>query len=739
MKRREFLTASVSTIAATTLPEAPTAQPPAAGQQYPVGDFILQRTGIHLHIVHRLNPEGLLWESAPDGNFIIAEMATANIRIFGTPEGSFEIRDTILATYDRPSIDAVQLASGRVVVLGRLAGGTSGVDYKLTFDAISTEHLRFEISVGGADAAEINRIRLRSTSTRDEAFFGFGHQLTDFNQKGNLLPILVQEHGVGRGRPIVTQLVDIFASGGGGNPYVTEAPAPHFISSRLRSLFLENKEYSVFDLRPADAFEIKVWSAVMAGRILYGETPLDLIRAYTEYSGRMRALPDWIHNGVVVAVQGGTQAVRTKLDKLRVADVPLAGLWIQDWTGARVTSVGKQVWWNWRLDEDLYPRWRELVSDLESQGGRMLIYINPFLSNEPGHDELFSEGQKRGYLVQKVDGSPYLIKNTDFYTGLVDLSNPDTRSWIKEIIKSEMIDKAGASGWMADFGEALPFDGKLFGGADPALWHNHYPEEWARVNREAFEEAGRGEDIVVFHRSGFTQSPSAATLFWLGDQIQNWDQYDGIKTAVVGLLSGGMSGFSLLHSDTGGFVVLSLDLADRKIPLFARTPELLMRWIELSAFTCVFRTHEGIDPSASAQFDTNAETLAHLERFAKVYKGLGTYRKHLVAEASERGYPVVRHPFLHYPHDPNTHDLRYQFLLGPDLLVAPVLDKDRDSVEVYFPVGDRWLDLWTGADAGKEGQWLEMPAPLSKPAVFLRKSASSTEKIIGGLKGVGIL
>jgi alpha-glucosidase len=308
MKRREFLTASVSTIAATTLPEAPTAQPPAAGQQYPVGDFILQRTGIHLHIVHRLNPEGLLWESAPDGNFIIAEMATANIRIFGTPEGSFEIRDTILATYDRPSIDAVQLASGRVVVLGRLAGGTSGVDYKLTFDAISTEHLRFEISVGGADAAEINRIRLRSTSTRDEAFFGFGHQLTDFNQKGNLLPILVQEHGVGRGRPIVTQLVDIFASGGGGNPYVTEAPAPHFISSRLRSLFLENKEYSVFDLRPADAFEIKVWSAVMAGRILYGETPLDLIRAYTEYSGRMRVLPDWIHNGVLVAVQGGTQA-----------------------------------------------------------------------------------------------------------------------------------------------------------------------------------------------------------------------------------------------------------------------------------------------------------------------------------------------------------------------------------------------------------------------------------------------
>jgi hypothetical protein len=67
--------------------------------------------------------------------------------------------------------------------------------------------------------------------------------------------------------------------------------------------------------------------------------------------------------------------------------------------------------------------------------------------------------------------------------------------------------------------------------------------------------------------------------------------------------------------------------------------------------------------------------MVHLARFAKVYKGLASYRKSLVAESAEKGYPVARHLFLHYPGDPNTHELRYQFLLGPDLLVAPVLDK----------------------------------------------------------------
>jgi alpha-glucosidase len=108
-------------------------------------------------------------------------------------------------------------------------------------------------------------------------------------------------------------------------------------------------------MRRANQIEIKVWSATMTGRILYGENPLDLIEAYSEYCGRMRTLPEWVHNGVIVSVQGGTKAVREKLEKLRKANIPLAGLWIQDWPGVRVTSVGKQLWWDWKLDETYYP------------------------------------------------------------------------------------------------------------------------------------------------------------------------------------------------------------------------------------------------------------------------------------------------------------------------------------------------------------------------------------------------
>ncbi|HVL19622.1 MAG TPA: alpha-glucosidase, partial [Amaricoccus sp.] len=494
-----------------------------------------------------------------------------------------------------------------------------------------------------------------------------------------------------------------------------------------------------FDMRRSDQFDVKVWSSVMTGRIVHGTSPLALIASYTSYSGRMRPLPDWVHQGVIAGLQGGTEVVRGKLATLKDAGVPLAGLWLQDWCGARVTDAGKQLWWDWKLDQGLYPDWQSLSAEAAALGGRMLVYINPYLCREPGHDELYQAAEAQGFLVETSDGTPFLLRNTDFDAAVVDLSNPAARDWIKGVIRSALIGDAGASGWMNDFGEGLMFDTRLHDGGDPMVWHNRYAQEWARVSREAIEEAGRGDDITFFDRSGFTMSPGIATLFWLGDQMQTWDAFDGIKTAVVGLLSGGVSGFSLNHSDTGGYVALRVSIEGRNLSLIARTPELLMRWMELNAFTAVFRTHEGLDPAASAQFDSDPATLAHLKRFAGVYRGLAAYRKGLVADAAASGHPVVRHPFLHYPNDRSTTALRYQFLLGPDLLVAPVLDRGAETVDVYFPEGDTWTGLWSGAPAGKPGEWVPVPAPLGEPAVFLRDGSASRDAILAGLKDAGVL
>ena len=323
-----------------------------------------------------------------------------------------------------------------------------------------------------------------------------------------------------------------------------------------------------------------------------------------------------------------------------------------------------------------------------------MTYINPFLCDDVARKKnhrrnLFEEAARSGYLVKNREGEPYRIRISSFSAALVDLTNPEARAWIKDIIKEELIGN-GASGWMADFGEGLPYDAVLFSGADPKTYHDRYAEEWARVNREAISEAGRGDDIVFFNRSGYTKSPRYSTLFWVGDQLVDWDEHDGIKSAVTGLLSSGLSGYSLEHSDIGGYTAM-----DNPLLQYHRSKELLLRWIELGAFTAVFRTHEGNIPEVNHQIYSDEETLRHFVRFAKIYAAWKPYRMELVKEASETGLPVVRHPFVHYPNDPEVLGLEYQFMVGTGLMVAPVLDPGTDIVEVYLPAG-KWVHLWTG-------------------------------------------
>ncbi|MDX1615170.1 MAG: alpha-glucosidase, partial [Candidatus Promineifilaceae bacterium] len=593
----------------------------------------------------------------------------------------------------------------------------------------------FEAAV--ADPA-YNRLYLTYASSAEERFFGFGEQFSAFDLKGRRLPILVQEQGIGRGAQPVTTIVDLVA-GAGGAWHTSYAPVPHYITSQLRSLFLENYEYAIFDLRRDDRVQIALFATEMRGRILNGDSPTKLIETYTSYTGRMRPLPDWINQGAVVGLQGGTARVEAIWAALQRHQVPISAFWLQDWVGQRTTSFGQQLWWNWELDRQRYPAWERLLADLGAADIRVMLYASPFLadvSDKPNHRRnLFAEAAAQGFLVRQEDGQPYLIQNTDFSAGLVDLSNPAARRWYKEVLAAEML-TAGASGWMADFGEALPFDVLLDSGATGQDYHNRYPEEWARLNRELVEDSASGDELLFFTRSGFTRSPGATTLFWLGDQLVSWDGHDGIKTAVTGLLSSGLSGFALNHSDIGGYTALSSPVLN-----YHRSKELLLRWMELNAFTAVFRSHEGNQPANSHQIYDDEASLAHFSRFARIYAALAPYRHELMVEAGERGLPLVRHPFIHYPDEERVYTIRYrEFMLGPDFLIAPVLDEGVDRISVYLPEGD-WVHLWSGQQylAGPQGLDVEVAAPLGQPGVFYRADSPAARQFQADLQRAGLL
>src|SRR3712207_6493123 len=132
---------------------------------------------------------------------------------------------------------------------------------------------------------------------------------------------LFRSQGIGRGEQPITWAAD-WQADAGGTPFTSGASVPHYITSEMRSLFLENYEYSSFDLREEDRVQIEVFSSRMRGQILSGDTPPELIEQYTEYSGRMRRLPPWILSGAVVGVQGGTRKVLDVSRRLEALETP---------------------------------------------------------------------------------------------------------------------------------------------------------------------------------------------------------------------------------------------------------------------------------------------------------------------------------------------------------------------------------------------------------------------------------
>ncbi|HYO58833.1 alpha-glucosidase [Archangium sp.] len=685
----------------------------------PTGAFEVHWTGGEEPALRIQQGGRTIWESIPGRAFVTAGRGTEEVH---ESRGLFSVEDSLEERCVDQSVTSIVIRDRETVELrGTLSCRKGEVGYGLRLTPVSGRQLAFTLEV---EDPRYNRVALTQASTKDEGVYGFGEQFSWFDHKGLRVPIVVSEQGIGRGAFPITLGADLTA-GAGGDGHTTYAAVPHFLTSRLRSLFLEDTEVSFFDLRDDGRITVELFSSTMRGRIVAGTTPLELIEEYTAHAGRMRRLPDWILGGAVIGMQGGTERVREVLGALEEKEVPVAAFWLQDWVGQRTTSFGKQLWWNWELDPERYPGWPELVGMLEARGIRVMTYVNPFLADVEGQKpayrrNLFAEAKERSYLVRTPGDAPYLIQNTSFSAGLVDLTNPEARRWMKDVLRDEVL-AVGASGWMADFGEALPYDARLAGG-DAKPWHNAYPEEWARLNRELIEEVGRGEDGVFFMRSGFTRSPRYSTLFWLGDQLVSWDDSDGIKSAVTGLLSGGLSGFSLNHGDIGGYTTI-----DNPLQNYHRSPELLKRWTELAAFTPVFRTHEGNIPDRNAQVYSDDDSLTHFARMAKVYRAWAPYRRQLVDEAAARGYPVVRHLFLHYPEDTTARRLRYEeFLVGSELLVVPVLDAGVEKVRVYLPAG-RWVHVWSDQEYGDEhgGRWVTVAAPMGRPAVFHKQGSEA--------------
>lgn len=575
---------------------------------------------------------------------------------------------------------------------------------------LSDEHIKINL----LDHSEgLNRLWINIPADVNEEIYGCGEQYSYLNLRGKRVPLWVSEQGVGRNkRDLITHFAN-YKDDAGGDWYTTYFPQPTFVSSKNYYCIVYDYSYMEFDFTHKDFHQLEIHNIPSAISFGIGKTLLESVKLLTKEIGTPTMLPDWVYDGVIVGLQGGTEVVIPKIENALNKGLKIAGMWIQDWEGKRVTAFGKQLMWNWVYDNNMYPYLPKTIEELKGKGIRTLGYINPFLALE---GSLYKEASEKGLLVRKPDGSEYHVVVTTFPAAVLDLTNPKTREWIKNVIKSNMIG-IGLSGWMADFGEYLPTDAVLYDGAPAELYHNRYPVEWAKINRQAVEEAGKIGEIVFFMRAGNLGSGKYSTLFWHGDQMVNWSKDDGLPSVIVAAQSMSMSGLSLTHSDIGGYTTLAKNVPE--IVWTKRTKELFMRWAEQATFTPVMRTHEGNWPDENWQFDSDEETLLHFARMSKVHSILKPYIKTLVEEYVSNYKPIFMPLKMLYPIE-NSEKYKYEYLFGEDMLIAPVIEPNATEWEVHLPP-DNWVHLWSGEEY--TGGTYKISAPIGYPPVFYKTTS----------------
>lgn len=582
--------------------------------------------------------------------------------------------------------------------------------------AVTQQGSQIRLAYVGEEKPGVNRYWLTFVTNPKEHIYGCGETYSELDLKGQNVRIWVAEHqNTGRiSKKIIKEKLL------GKHPdkklsfdkYESYYAQPTFVSSDKYYVHCDINAYSEFDF--TDAGKITLYFQEPPVIITdSGQDFAEVSRKLTGLLGRQKALLDWLYDGVILGIQEGTDVVDAKIKKAKEAGVPVVGVWCQDWSGCRRTGFGYQVMWNWEWDQELYPGLDKKIAEWKEEGVRFLGYINPFIAIEK---DLYAYASEHGYCVQDREGKDYLVTITTFPAAMVDFTNPEAYEWYKGLIKENMIG-LGMGGWMADFGEYLPIDAVLYSGEDPAIIHNQWPAIWAKMNQEAVAECGKEGQVFFFTRAGHTGTIAHSHMMWTGDQHVDWSIDDGLPAVIPATLSLAMSGYGIAHSDVGGYTT---------IMHMRRSKELLLRWEEMNVFSPLFRTHEGNQPVNNVQFDDDEELLAQLAKCGRMHVALKDYLKGLVAEEISDGTPVMRPLFYHYD-EAEAYTEKTEYLLGRDLLVAPVYEEGAKSRTIYLP-SDGWVNIFDGKEYA--GGHMIVEAPIGKPPVFVRKDSKDYEALM---------
>jgi alpha-glucosidase (family GH31 glycosyl hydrolase) len=478
-------------------------------------------------------------------------------------------------------------------------------------------------------------------------------------------------------------------------PAVTIFPA--VLSLRGYALLVDNPSRASWDLGHTDrqSFSYQARGGGLEYYVVLGPGMPRLLQTMLELTGYAPLPPRWAL-GLLQSRYGyrNRQELESIAQTFRARQLPCDGLILDVFWFREMGDLA--------FDSQKWPDAPEMIARLKHQGFRTIVIEEPYLTRQSRN---YPEALSRGYLARRYDGSPYTFNFWPGECGLFDFSNPAAREWWTK--KHRPLIEMGIDGWWTDLNEPAKHLQDMAQHDGPAAAVHNLTSLWMQQSvYEAHQQFAPDHRPFILSRAAFPGSQRYGAALWSGDVDKT---FASLRKQVAVGLSVGLTGIPLWGSDIGGFGFGG-----------ECTGELYARWFEFSAFCPLCRPH-GDQKELREPWQFGAEIEAICRKYLEMRYRLLPYIYNAARDTCTTGIPIMRPLVLEYPADPQVLNMADEYLFGPDILVAPMLEQDALERSVYLPQGN-WIDYWS-EEIHVGQRFITSQAKLDKIPLFIRQGA----------------
>lgn len=627
-----------------------------------------------------------------DGSFVVTSHGAT---VVSTPQG-----EPLLTRASDPSApDAWHDPTQPHTDLAWTAVDTSAVTLAGSEDATGVQAFHLTVAPQPADTA-----LLSLTLAADDGFYtGLGEHFDHVSASGRVSPMFLTISGA-------------FESG----TNEAHVPVPLLVSSRGWGLFVASREAGAFDVAATDPHTVRI---TFEGRTLdvwlfVDADPLAVVASFNRLAGLPRPLPRWALSPIHWRHWASADDVLSIAKAYRAMHIPSSALWFDD--GWQMGGYN-----TFELDTSKFGDVQAMMQQIAALGFRTLAWTTPYLEQPHGApadeaQQLYETAAANHWFVEGDQGDVYVSPATPIKggAGLVDFTNAGAQGFWEALVSRATA--SGIQGFKCDYGEELIPN--LLDARNPVRFSDGttsrtarlYPIQEHATYHAALDAAYPGDSLIIARASAWGGA-TQADVIWPGDLDAGFEHQGdalpngtravgGLPAVVIDVQTLAASGFPAFGSDTAGY---------RGTP----TEESMRRWMEHTALTPVMQVYE--DGSSRLPWAISAAAGVEYQAMATLHQQLVPYDAMLMTAAATAGTPSVRALPLAFPGD--TAGFAHaddEYMLGPDLLVAPVVQAGVSSRAVHLPPG-RWVHWWSDALLSG-GADVTVQAPLGQPPLFAR-------------------